>query len=74
MVHPSQRGRGGAANTGKAASIEGDRLAKIGLFVGGAGGPALDYARRTAIGVEKLGGIIKAAAGQGGRSSEFVYA
>ncbi|WP_043589085.1 hypothetical protein [Geminisphaera colitermitum] len=48
-----------AAGTIKARDTEGDRLAKIGLFVGGAGGPALDYARRTAVGVEKLASIIK---------------
>lgn len=30
-----------------------DRLTKIGGFIGGSGGPALDYARRTAISAEK---------------------
>jgi hypothetical protein len=36
-----------------APKFEGDRLSKIGLFVG-TGGPALDYARRTAEGIAKL--------------------
>lgn len=27
--------------------MEGDRLAKIGGFIGGGGGPALDHARKT---------------------------
>lgn len=30
-----------------------DRLTKIGGFIGGSGGPALDYARRTAVSAEK---------------------
>ena len=45
-------GRFGLAG-GKAPEIEGDRLAKVGLFVGH-GGPANDYARRTADGVDKM--------------------
>jgi hypothetical protein len=50
---------GAFVGAGKARSIDGDAYAKIGLFVGGAGGPAVDFARRTAIGVEKLYGLIK---------------
>ena len=49
-------GGAGAGTLGaeaKAPKIEGDRLAKIGLFIGN-GGPALDYARRTAVAVEKI--------------------
>jgi len=42
-----------AGVAGKTPKIEGDRLAKIGVFVGN-GGPALDYARRTAEGIAKL--------------------
>ncbi|MBI5770853.1 MAG: hypothetical protein HZA93_23955 [Verrucomicrobia bacterium] len=42
-----------------AGRIESDRLAKIGGFIGGAGGPALDYARRTAIATERMLGVIK---------------
>ena len=54
-----EAGSGGASGTlaaqteAKAPKIEGDRLAKIGLFIGN-GGPALDYARRTAVAVEKI--------------------
>ncbi|HTJ78540.1 MAG TPA: hypothetical protein VL357_06050 [Rariglobus sp.] len=44
---------GGLLGVGKAGTIDADRLAKIGGFIGGAGGPALDFARRTAVGVEK---------------------
>lgn len=32
---------------------EGDRLARVGGFIGGGGGPALDYHRRTAAATEK---------------------
>lgn len=43
----------------RAFSPETDRLARIGGFIGGPGGPALDYARRTARGVEQLVGLIR---------------
>lgn len=50
-----------AAGTGEAASSRADlgamttdRLARIGGFIGGAGGPAVDYARRTAAATENL--------------------
>ncbi|WP_043585372.1 hypothetical protein [Geminisphaera colitermitum] len=36
------------------AAIVSDRLAKIGGFVGGSGGPSVDYARRTATAAEKM--------------------
>jgi hypothetical protein len=35
-------------------AINADRLAKLGGFIGGAGGPALDYARRTATATERM--------------------
>jgi hypothetical protein len=55
----AEGGAGGASLTGvKLAKIEGDRLSRVGGFIGGAGGPALDYARRTAAATEKLVGII----------------
>jgi tape measure domain-containing protein len=48
-------GEAGAAPGGvQMATIKGDSLARIGGFIGGAGGPALDYARRTAIASEKV--------------------
>lgn len=45
----------GAATVGALATpkLEGDRLARIGGFIGGAGGPALDFARRAAVATEK---------------------
>jgi hypothetical protein len=49
----------------EARSIEGDRLAKIGLFIGGSGGPAVDYARRTAVGIERLYGLIRSSSIRG---------
>jgi hypothetical protein len=38
---------------GGAMKMDGDRLAKIGGFIGGGGGPALDFHRRTAVATEK---------------------
>ena len=47
-------GAGGAGiAVGKAPKLEGDRLAKIGMFIG-AGGPENDYARRTADNTQKI--------------------
>jgi hypothetical protein len=44
-----------AASAGKGpGEIYADRLAKIGGFIGGAGGPAVDFARRTATATERL--------------------
>jgi hypothetical protein len=45
---------GGLLTGGKAPKLEGDRLSRIGGFIGGAGGPSLDYARRSATATEKL--------------------
>ncbi|WP_043586356.1 hypothetical protein [Geminisphaera colitermitum] len=46
--------KGGATTTEQSiAPVLSDRLSKIGLFVGGAGGPAVDYQRRTASATEK---------------------
>ncbi|WP_414664905.1 hypothetical protein [Horticoccus sp. 23ND18S-11] len=45
-------------SVGKIFEQNSDRLAKIGLFVGGAGGPAVDYARRTARATEIMAGIL----------------
>lgn len=42
------------SGVGKSREIEADRLAKIGGFIGGSGGPSLDYARRTATATEKV--------------------
>jgi len=36
-----------------------DRLTKIGGFIGGAGGPAVDYARRTAAATERVANDIR---------------
>ena len=46
------------AASGKAA--EGDRLARIGGFIGGGGGPALEFHRRTAAATEKTAAGIQA--------------
>jgi len=43
-----------AATTAKTGEIYADRLAKIGGFIGGAGGPAVEFARRTATATERL--------------------
>ncbi len=45
---------GSALGGTRAPTTDSDRLARIGGFIGGAGGPALDYARRTAVAVEKM--------------------
>lgn len=42
------------APSGKGRSYEGDRLAKIGGFIGAGGGPANDHARKTADNTQKL--------------------
>lgn len=55
----SAAGEAAGGLSGKNNKIEGDRLSRIGVFIGGAGGPALDYARRTAMGIEKIVTIIK---------------
>lgn len=47
-----------AAGTGKLADIATDRFAKVGLFVGGAGGPSVDYARRTAENTARLVALV----------------
>jgi hypothetical protein len=44
---------------GTGASMEGDRLAKIGLFVGSGGGPANEHARRTADNTARIGGLMQ---------------
>jgi len=56
---PPDRSKLGPESVGRMFDQNADRLARIGLFVGGAGGPALDYARRTARACEQLVGIIK---------------
>jgi len=52
-VKDSKNADGAAAGATKAPKIEGDRLAKIGLFIG-SGGPSLDYARRTAENTQQM--------------------
>lgn len=56
---PPDRSKLGADFPGRMFEQNADRLARIGLFVGGAGGPALDYARRTARACEQLVGVIR---------------
>jgi hypothetical protein len=46
---------GGLAALGKADKIEApDKWAKLGMFIGGAGGPSVDYARRAAVAGEQM--------------------
>lgn len=49
----------GASMLGGLSEIAGDRLARIGGFIGASGGPAVDYQRRTATATEKTFGAIK---------------
>jgi hypothetical protein len=48
----------GPESVGRMFDQNADRLARIGLFVGGSGGPALDYARRTARATEIMAGVM----------------
>lgn len=50
---PAKGDATGTAGPGKLSDIVSDRLAKIGGFIGGGGGPAVDFARRTATAAEK---------------------
>jgi hypothetical protein len=52
------KGGGGGPGLMATPKLESDRLAKIGLFIGGPGGPALDYARRTARATEIMAGVL----------------
>jgi hypothetical protein len=46
---------GGLAGLAKMPKIEAsDRFARLGMFIGGAGGPSVDYARRTAVATELI--------------------
>jgi len=53
-----------ASSTKGLGDLMADRLAKIGGFIGGAGGPALDYARRTATATERVANDIRQLPGQ----------
>lgn len=50
-------GAAAAARGGSAAGADADRWARLGLFVGAAGGPAVDYQRRTATASERLAAL-----------------
>lgn len=66
-------GGGASGDTTKIANMEVDSLAKVGLFAGGSA-PALNYARRTADGIDRVAkGIDKLVqrAGQGGGEPVF---
>lgn len=58
LVDPQTNGSSATPATGVSTlgekSADADRLAKIGIFIGGAGGPALEHAKKTAANTSKL--------------------